>query len=79
MARQNFRKDEIAAFTKGMVVEILHGTRWVPGRVLTGEVKIDTIGQKHMWVEYTGKTTRTISNGALWGAVPGHIRIPAAA
>lgn len=73
MARKNFRKDEIA----GLTVEILNGSRWVPGRVLTGEVVTDSIGCKGMWVEYTGNTTRTISKGQGWMASPGNIRIPA--
>lgn len=79
MARKNFRKDEIATFTAGVVVEILNSSRWVPGKIITGKVEIDTIGCKGMWVEYTGNTTRTISKGQGWMASPGTIRIPAAA
>jgi hypothetical protein len=74
--RKNFRRDEIATFTKGTVVEFLNGSRWVPGRILTGEVKVDSIGCKGIWVEYTGSTTRTISKGQAWAASPGAIRIP---
>ena len=77
--RKNFRKDELAAFTANTNVEILHGTRWVPGRIMTGVVKRDTLDLKYMWVEYTGKTTRTISNGDTWYGYPGAIRIPEAA
>lgn len=76
--RKNFRKDELAAFTAGTTVEILHSTRWVPGRILSGKVVTDDITGKGMWVEYTGPTTRTISNGQGWVASPGCIRLPVA-
>lgn len=75
--RQNFRKTEIAAFLAGTPVEILNGSHWVPGQILTGEVVIDGIGCKGMWVEYTGPTTRTITRGQDWMASPGAIRLPA--
>jgi hypothetical protein len=77
--RKNFTKDELAAFTANTNVEILNGTHWVTGRIMTGVVKRDTLDLKYMWVEYTGKTTRTISNGQTWYGYPGAIRTPAAA
>lgn len=79
MARKNFTKDEIAAFTKGVVVEVRHGSHWVPGRVMDGVVKADTLGCKFLYIEYTGKATRTISNGQTWYGYPGAIRVPASA
>jgi hypothetical protein len=51
----------------------------VTGRIMTGVVKRDTLDLKYMWVEYTGKTTRTISTGQTWYGYPGAIRTPAAA
>jgi hypothetical protein len=77
--RKNFTRDELAAFIANTDVEILHDTRWVPGRIMSGVVKRDTLNLKYMWVEYTGETTRTISNGQTWYGYPGAIRIPAAA
>lgn len=76
--RKNFRKDELAAFTAGTVVEILHSTRWVPGKIVDGQVNLDTIGEKYLWIEYTGPTTRTVSKGDRWYGTPGAIRLPVA-
>lgn len=75
--RKNFTKDELNTFVANTSVEILNGTRWAPGRIMTGVVKHDTLNLKYMWVEYTGPTTRTISNGQTWYGYPGAIRIPA--
>lgn len=77
--RRNFTKTELATFVANKDVEILNGTRWVTGRVMTGVVKRDSLDLKYMWVEYTGPTTRTISNGQTWYGYPGAIRVPAAA
>lgn len=77
--RKNFTKDELAAFLANTAVEVLHGSHWVPGRIMTGVVKRDTLDLKFLYVEYTGKTTRTISNGDTWYGYPGAIRLPQAA
>lgn len=77
--RKNFTKDEKAAFLANTAVEVLHGSHWVPGRIMTGVLKRDTLNLPFLYVEYTGKTTRTISNGQTWYGYPGAIRIPVAA
>jgi hypothetical protein len=74
--RNRFNKAERAAFTKGAEVEYLHGNRWYPGVVLTGEVKTDTVGQEYVALERTHDKTPTMLAGPFRG-YPKHLRVPA--
>lgn len=76
--RMRFKPAERAAFTKGARIEMLHGPRWVPAVIVTGELIQEQERMQHYLIKYTGPTTRTIMNGNLGHGSPGRIR-PAAA
>ena len=67
--RSRFKPAEREAFT----VEWRNGSHWHTAAI-TGPIETDSLGMQFVPLRHTGKTTRTVSNGAHINGYPTGVR-----
>ena len=77
--RKRFNAAERALIAEAMrsdgAVQWLHVNRWKPAIITDGEIKTDDAGYEYLVIRNEGKTTATLSRGAVVHVSPGHIRV----
>lgn len=77
--RKRFNATERALIAEAVksdgAIQWQHGSHWKPAIIIDAEIKTGDGGYEYLIIRNEGKTTATLSRGAVVHVSPGHIRV----